>query len=44
MLNLRLARPRLIVDITGCSGLTRVETDVDPITIGGCVTTANVED
>lgn len=44
MLNLRLARPSLIVDITGITGLTRVERGPDHITLGACVTTANVED
>ena len=44
MLNLRLARPSLIVDVTGISELTQVERSSDHITLGACVTTANVED
>ena len=44
MLNLRLARPSVLIDITGLAELTRVETDADHITLGACVTTADVED
>ena len=44
MLNLRLAQPRLLIDITGIPELTRIENDRDAITIGACVTTANIED
>ena len=44
MLNLRLAQPSLLVDITGIPELTRVETTTDHITLGACVTTADVED
>jgi carbon-monoxide dehydrogenase medium subunit len=44
MLNLRLARPRVLVDIAALAELTRVESDVDHITLGACVTTADVED
>lgn len=44
MLNLRLAQPDLIIDITGIPELTRVEADREAVTVGACVTTANVED
>ena len=44
MLNLRLARPRLLIDITGIPELTRVEDTADAVTIGACVTTASIED
>jgi len=44
MLNLRLARPRLLIDITGIPELTRVEDARDAVTLGACVTTANIED
>jgi aerobic carbon-monoxide dehydrogenase medium subunit len=44
MLNLRLSQPRLLVDITGIPELTRIEDDAEAVTIGACVTTANIED
>jgi len=44
MLNLRLAQPRLLIDITGIQSLTRIEDAVDSVTIGACVSTANIED
>jgi carbon-monoxide dehydrogenase medium subunit len=44
MLNLRLAQPRILVDITGIPELIRIEDDSNAVTIGACVTTANVED
>jgi len=44
MLNLRLAQPRILVDITGIPELTRIEDAADAVTIGACVTTANIED
>lgn len=44
MLNLRLVRPRLLIDITGIPELSRVEDADDSVTIGACVTTANIED
>jgi carbon-monoxide dehydrogenase medium subunit len=44
MLNLRLAQPRILVDITGIPELIRIENDSDAVTIGACVTTANIED
>src|ERR1043165_6935615 len=44
MLNLRLAQPRLLIDITGIRELTRIEETGDRVTIGACVTTANIED
>ena len=44
MLNLRLAQPRLLIDITGIPELTRIEDDDETVTIGACVTTANIED
>ena len=44
MLNLRLAQPQLLIDITGIPELTRIEDGDDAVTIGACVTTANIED
>ena len=44
MLNLRLAQPNLLIDITGIPELTRVEADADNLMLGACVTTADVED
>jgi len=44
MLNLRLVQPRLLIDITAVPELRRVEQGTDTITIGACVTTANLED
>jgi carbon-monoxide dehydrogenase medium subunit len=44
MLNLRLAQPRLLIDITGIRELIRIEETGDAVTVGACVTTANIED
>ena len=44
MLNLRLVQPRILVDITGIPELTRIEDAEDAVTIGACITTANIED
>lgn len=44
MLNLRLAHPQLLIDITGIPELTHVEDSDDAVTVGACVTTANIED
>jgi carbon-monoxide dehydrogenase medium subunit len=44
MLNLRLVQPRLLVDITGIAELTEIEDREDAVTLGACVTTANIED
>ncbi len=44
MLNLRLAQPRLLIDITGIPDLVRIEDADDSVTIGACVSTANIED
>ncbi len=44
MLNLRLAQPRLLIDVTGIPELARVTDDGGAVTIGACVTTANIED
>jgi carbon-monoxide dehydrogenase medium subunit len=45
MLNLRLAQPRVLIDLTGIRELTRIgDDDADGITVGACVTTANIED
>ena len=44
MLNLRLATPRVLIDLTGIPELTRIEDGRDAVTIGACVTTAYIED
>jgi carbon-monoxide dehydrogenase medium subunit len=44
MLNLRLAQPELLVDITGVPELRRAEADGDGVLIGACVTHADIED
>jgi carbon-monoxide dehydrogenase medium subunit len=44
MLNLRLVQPRVLVDITGIAELTEIEDRDDAVTLGACVTTANIED
>jgi aerobic carbon-monoxide dehydrogenase medium subunit len=44
MLNLRLAQPDLLVDITAVPDLLRIETDGDGLLIGACVTHADIED
>ncbi len=44
MLNLRLVQPRVLIDITGIPELTLVAEDRDALTIGACITTADVED
>jgi len=44
MLNLRLAQPRTLVDVTGIPELTRISDAADAVTLGACVTTANIED
>jgi carbon-monoxide dehydrogenase medium subunit len=44
MLNLRLARPELLIDITGIPEMTIIEETPDSVTLGACVTSANIED
>ncbi|MGE8942300.1 FAD binding domain-containing protein [Leptospira interrogans] len=44
MLNLRLAQPALLIDITRISELASVEETADAITLGGTVTHAAIED
>ena len=44
MLNMRLVRPDLLVDITGIDELRQVEEHDDAIEIGACVTHADIED
>jgi CO/xanthine dehydrogenase FAD-binding subunit len=44
MLNLRLAQPRILIDITGIRDLTRIEDADDTVVVGACVTTANIQD
>jgi carbon-monoxide dehydrogenase medium subunit len=44
MLNLRLAQPRILVDITGIAELTEIADHEDAVTLGACITTANIED
>jgi carbon-monoxide dehydrogenase medium subunit len=44
MLNLRLVQPDLLVDITGIAELKRVNETPEGITIGSCITHADIED
>jgi carbon-monoxide dehydrogenase medium subunit len=44
MLNLRLAQPRLLVQVNRLPELCGVDTDVDSVTIGGCVTHSAIAD
>lgn len=44
MLNLRLARPSLVVDIAGLNELRQVTQEGETIRIGACVTHAEIED
>lgn len=44
MLNLRLAQPDLLVDVTGIPELTAVSDTSDTVEIGACVTHADIED
>lgn len=44
MLNLRLAQPRVLIDLTGIRELTSITEEPDWITVGACITTANIED
>jgi carbon-monoxide dehydrogenase medium subunit len=44
MLNLRLAQPDLLVDVTGIPELKRVEESTDAIVLGACITHADIED
>ena len=44
MLNLRLVQPDLIVDLTAIAELKRFDADSNAITIGACVTHADIED
>src|SRR4026209_805876 len=44
MLNLRLVQPRILVDITGIAEVTEIGDGDEPVTLGACVTTANIED
>ncbi|HJU23410.1 MAG TPA: FAD binding domain-containing protein [Casimicrobiaceae bacterium] len=44
MLNLRLATPDMLVDVTRVKELTRAEDDDDAVVLGACVTHASIED
>ena len=44
MLNLRLAQPDLLIDVTGIPEMTLVEADRESVNIGACITHANIED
>ena len=44
MLNLRLAQPDLLVDVTGIPEMTSVQSERDFVNIGACITHANIED
>ncbi|HZP77845.1 MAG TPA: FAD binding domain-containing protein [Pseudolabrys sp.] len=44
MLNLRLATPHTLIDLTSIPELTQIVDDSESVTIGACVTTAFIED
>jgi len=44
LLNLRLVQPELLIDITAIDELKRIDEGEDAITIGSCVTHADIED
>jgi carbon-monoxide dehydrogenase medium subunit len=44
MLNLRLVQPSILVDITAIPELTRVDDDADWVSVGACITAADIED
>lgn len=44
LLNLRLVQPELLIDITGIEELKQIEEGSDGVTIGSCVTHADIED
>jgi aerobic carbon-monoxide dehydrogenase medium subunit len=44
LLNLRLVQPELLIDITGIDELKHIDESTDAITIGSCVTHADIED
>lgn len=44
MLNLRLAQPDLLVDVTGIPEMTSVQIEGEFVNIGACITHANIED
>jgi len=44
MLNLRLAQPDLLIDLTGIAELKLIAETPDALTIGACITHADVED
>jgi carbon-monoxide dehydrogenase medium subunit len=44
MLNLRLVRPSVLVDVTPIPELTRFEQDAGGLIIGACITTSDIED
>jgi aerobic carbon-monoxide dehydrogenase medium subunit len=44
MLNLRLAQPDMLVDVTGIAELKHVEETADSLSLGACVTHADIED
>ena len=44
MLNLRLAQPDLLVDVTGIPEMTSVQAEGEFVDIGACITHANIED
>ena len=44
MLNMRLVRPELLVDITAIKEMTRVESSSDSLLLGACITHSDIED
>jgi carbon-monoxide dehydrogenase medium subunit len=44
MLNLRLAQPDMLVDLTGIAELKQIKETADSLSIGSCVTHADIED
>jgi hypothetical protein len=39
-----LVQPRILLDITGIAELTEIEDRDDAVTLGACITSANIED
>src|SRR6476619_5995294 len=44
MLNMRLVQPLILVGVTGIAELKEIDDRADWVTVGACITTANIED